>query len=99
MAEQVNLTVAETKPSNNSYSLERFTIDLSGTKTIHIQLKGQNGEAKSVSYNNSTNPTAATLISNLNTSNNSAGTSLVKRIYNRLIADGHLSGTVSGTPD
>lgn len=41
----------------------------------------------------------AALLSALNTSNNSgANPSLIKRVYNRLITDAVIVGTVNGTP-
>ena len=103
MAEQIDLTTPETKPSNALYKVsELHFFGLDGPaagKMIHAQLKGANGEVKGHTYNSSTTPTAAALLTSLNTANNSAGTSMIKRVYNRLIADGVLDGTVSGTPD
>ena len=96
MAETVTLTTPVVYPSNTAYHLERLTIDFDAG-SINIQLIGANGESLSVTYGPTTVPTGATLISQLNTANLSA-TSLVKRIYNRLVTDGFLVGTVSGTP-
>lgn len=98
MAERVDLTAAETKPNCTFYELERMILDVK-QKSIAVQLLGTNGETKSVVYNATTNPTGQSLLSTLNTSNNSAGTSLIKRVYNRLLTDGHLVGTVSGAPE
>lgn len=97
MAERIDLTVAETKPSNARYTLERLTLDWPAG-TIHIQLKGQNGEAKSVVYNSTTTPTGQTLMIALNKANLTTR-SLVQRIFDRLLTDGHLVGTVAGTVD
>lgn len=96
MAEQIDLTTPEAKPANPSYHLERLTLDIDAG-TIHVQLKGANGEALSKVYDKSTTPTGAALLSALNTSNNST-TSLIKRVYQRLTADGVIAGTISGTP-
>ncbi len=98
MAERIDLTAAETKPSCTSYELERLIIDVK-QKSIAAQLIGPNGESKSVVYNSLTNPTGASLLATLNTSNNSTGTSLIKRVYNRLLTDNVIAGTVSGAPD
>lgn len=98
MAERVDLTAAETKPNCTFYELERLTIDIKA-KSITAQLLGTNGESKSVVYNATTTPTGASLLATLNTSNNSAGTSLVKRVYNRLVTDNVIAGTISGSPD
>lgn len=94
MAEQIDLTVAETKPVNPNYHLERLTLDIDAG-TIYVQLRGANGESISKLYDKNTTPTGLTLLTALNTSNNSV-TSLIKRVYTRLIADGVLTGTVSG---
>lgn len=98
MAERVDLSVAETKPNCTFYELERLTIDVKA-KTILAQLLGTNGESKSVVYNSQSTPTGASLLSSLNTSNNSTGTSLIKRVYNRLLTDGVIAGSVSGSAD
>lgn len=97
MAEKVTLTVAETKPENTAYEVERLTFDIKA-KTIHVQLLGDNGEALSKVYDSTTTPTGASLLTTVNTSDNRT-VSLIKKVYNRLIADGILVGTVSGTPD
>jgi hypothetical protein len=98
MSERVDLTAAETKPNCTFYELERLTIDVKA-KSITAQLLGTNGESKSIVYNALTTPTGASLLSALNTSNNSAGTSLIKRVYNRLLADNAIAGAISGSPD
>jgi hypothetical protein len=96
MAEQVDLAVPITRPSTTNFKLERLNLDFL-TGAIHIQLLGPNGEALSAVYDANTNPTGASLITALNTANLTSN-SLAKRIYTRLIADGYLAGTVSGTP-
>lgn len=96
MAERIDLTTPITYPSTGFHELERLTLDVKAG-TIYVQLLGQNGESVSKVYNATTSPTGATLLSQLNTSNNST-TSLIKRVYNRLVADGVLVGTVSGSP-
>lgn len=96
MAEQIDLAVVETKPSNATYHLERLTLDIDAG-TIYVQLKGANGEALSKMYDKTTTPTGATLLTALNTSNNSV-TSLIRRVYQRLTTDGVLAGTISGVP-
>lgn len=94
MAEQLDLTTPETKPTNSFYKVERISFDWPA-KIISISLVGQNGEAKSHSY---TGTTAQTLMIALNKVDLSV-LSLHKRILNRLITDGVISGTVSGVPD
>lgn len=94
--ERVDLSVPVTRANTTDYHLERITIDIDAS-TILVQLKGNNGETLSKAYNSTTTPTGASLISTLNTSNNST-TSLIKRVYNRLLADNVIAGSVSGTP-
>ena len=94
--EKVDLSSPVVRANTTDYHLERIVIDVDNG-SILVQLKGNNGETLSKAYNSTTSPTGASLISTLNASNNST-TSLVKRVYNRLIADGVIAGTVSGTP-
>lgn len=97
MAETVTLTVAESVTiTNTKYKLDWLHIDVTGG-TIQAHFLGDNGEVRDATYGPSTNPTGASLITSLNTSNNTT-TSLVKRVYNRVIADGLFAGTVNGTP-
>lgn len=97
MAEKIALASPETKPSNTSYSLDHISFDLR-RRAITVQLLGDNGEAITKTYDHSTTPTGATLFTQVNTSDNRT-VSMVKKVYARLIADGVLAGTVSGTPD
>ena len=97
MAEQVDLT-SPVVTTVASYKLDTVTLDVRNMQIV-CTLSGANGETPiSKTYNNATSPTGAALLSSLNTSNNSAGTSLIKRVYNQLIASGTLAGTVSGSP-
>lgn len=89
--ETATLTAPEQPPSNAVFHTERITLDMDGG-TIHIQLKGQNGEAMSCLYTPSTNPTGTFLINALNKANlssaynNNATTgSLKQRIFHRLV--------------
>jgi hypothetical protein len=109
--ETITLTTPETKPSNAEYRLGRLTID-ADAGTIHIQLKGQNGEAKSCLYHADTTPTGTFLLTALNKANlstayagNATTGSLKQRIFHRLVVLGEgaavcsagLAGTVTGT--
>ena len=96
MAEILTLTTPITPPTNSTYTIDRITIDVIAL-SIMVQLLGTNGEALSKVYDSTTNPTGATLLHALNTGNFSVN-SLMKAVYNRLIADGVLTGSVSGTP-
>jgi len=100
--EKISLTVAETKPSNSEYRIERLMLQSDDPATasadegvILIQLIGQNGEAVSCTYNATSSPTATFLNNALNKAdlssayNNNATTgSLKQRIYHRLVIMG-----------
>ena len=100
--ERIDLSVAETKPSNSQYRIERLMIQSDDPATasndegvIAIQLIGQNGESVSCVYTATTTPTATFLTVNLNKANlssaynNNATTgSLRQRIFHRLVAMG-----------
>lgn len=97
MAEQLDLSVPLTT-TVASYKLDSVLIDLRNAQIV-LNLSGLNGETPIVKvYNSATTPTGATLLHNLNVGNFSGATSLIKAVYNRLIADGILSGSVSGSP-
>lgn len=95
MAEQVDLTVPTARSSTLNYHVERLTLDWDAG-TIAIQLKGNDGSALSKSYDATTNPTGAALMTSLNKINLTTR-SLNQRIFDRLILDGVLIGTVAGT--
>lgn len=97
--ERIDLSVAETKPSNSQYRIERLTIQYDDPATagsdegqILIQLLGQNGEAVSCPYTSTSNPTATFLANALNKANlstayagNATTGSLRQRIFHRLV--------------
>jgi hypothetical protein len=95
--ERVDLTAPIAKTSTQNCALDYFVIDV-GNSRIKVDLKCNNGDVVSKTYDATTTPTGASLLTALNTSNNSAGTSLIRRIYNRLTADGIITGTISGVP-
>jgi hypothetical protein len=101
VAETVNLTTPITKPPTNAIQLTRLTIDVVAG-SIYIEWKGDDGQAFSAAYPTlapagSSQPTGTALITSLNTANLST-VSLVKRIYQRLMTDGYIAGTITGTP-
>jgi hypothetical protein len=111
--EKAVLAVPVVAPSVTEYSLRYFAIDLENQRIL-IELKSNTGELKQVVYVNSapvstTNPDgtvtvtpsdnkASTLISALNSKADMRAKSLEKRIFEQLMADGHLAGVVVGTP-
>lgn len=96
MVEKVDLsTPDQVEPGTNTYRVSRVDLNFDG-EYIGIWLVGDNGEVKEISYNE--NNGALALMITLNKVDLSAK-SLHKRLLEKLIADGHLAGTVSGIPD
>ena len=97
--EKITLSVAETKPSNSEYRIERLTIQSDDPATapsdegvIVVQLLGQNSESVSCVYNATSTPTGTFLITALNKANlstayaaNATTGSLRQRIFHRLV--------------
>lgn len=108
--EKISLTVAETKPSNSEYRIERLMLqsdDPASTNdegVITIQLLGQNGEAVSCVYNATSNPTGTFLLTALNKANlstayagNATTGSLRQRIFHRLVVMGESTAVCGKT--
>jgi hypothetical protein len=96
MAETVTPPAPITKPSINGYTLDYLTLDV-GQSRILCVVKSDTGETIQKVYDSTTTPTGLSLLSTLNKSNFTTN-SLIKAVFNRLIADGVIAGTVSGTP-
>lgn len=95
MAEQVDLTTAETFTSTTSYKVVLLTFDRL-TPMIHIRVQANvSGRFKDFRYESST---ALALMNQINKANLTSN-SMEKRVLQRLIDDGLLIGTISGTPD
>lgn len=92
MAEIVTLTVPP--PQLTTYKVNELYLNWDAAR-IDIGLKGTNGEAKHHSYGSTT---ATAFMSVLNTKNFTS-TSLHKEVMKRLISDGVIAGTISGTPE
>lgn len=96
--ERTDLTTPIAKPAISSYQIQSLLLEPLANR-ITVDLLANNGEHVLKVYNQDTTPTGASLLSSLNTSNNSGvNPSLVKKVFNRLIADGVITGTVAGTP-
>jgi hypothetical protein len=89
--ERATLTVAEVR-TNASYRVSRLSLDWDND-AIMIVLAGTNGEVKTCSYNGAV---ADTLMIALNKANLSTR-SLNQRIFDRIIADGCIAATVTGS--
>lgn len=94
MAEQVDLVTPVTKPSITNYRVSYMNLDIDNAR-ITVFLTANNGETLQKVYDSTTTPTGATLLHALNTGNFSTN-SLLRAVYNRLIADGVIAGTVTG---
>ena len=93
--EQVDLTTPETRPSINSYRVARLVLDrLQATVEVTI-VAVQTGELKMFEFRGDE---ATQMMSALNTANLSTN-SLQRRILNKLVNDGLLVGTITGTPE
>ena len=92
MAEIVTLT--SPPPQLTTYRVNELHFNW-GAASVQIGLIGTNGEAKAHSYGSTT---ATAMMNFLNTANLSS-TSLHKRVIQRLVNDGVLAGTISGSPD
>ena len=91
--ETLDLTTPVQPPSTTTYRVTVLHLDWPNG-VINITLVDNNGVAMTVNY---TNAEATTLMQFLNTANLSVK-SLHKRILEKLVADGKLTGTISGTP-
>ena len=90
MAEQCDLTTPDQAQAGTAfYKVGSLTLDWEN-KRIKIVLVGDKGLRKSFGYEGTT---AETMMIALSIK------SLQKRILERLLTDGNLSGTISGTPD
>ena len=92
--EKLTLTTPEIVPSNTDYHISRISLDYDGA-AIDIYLTGANGNPLHVVYYG---PTAITLLTAFNKLNLSTR-SLRQRIFDKLVTDGHLAGSVTGTVD
>lgn len=86
--EQVDITPVQ-PPAITTYTIAKVTVE--PPAVIDIVLRDNLGGTVTHSYND------AALVNALNTANLSVK-SLHRRIMERLIADGKITGTISGTP-
>ncbi len=98
MAEQLDLTTPVTLPMLTHWRVFKLQLVhgvLPIDSIVGVTLRGTNGELFVHTY---AGITAQALLTFLNTANLSTQ-SLERRVLARLIADGVLSGTISGSPD
>ena len=88
--EQLDITPVQ-PPALTTYTIDSLHLNW-GQSAIDITLKDNLGATLTFSYGN-----AAALMLALNTANLSIK-SLYRRVLERLIADGKIAGTISGTP-
>jgi hypothetical protein len=96
MAESLVLTDPEVTPQvvTTEYHVVFLLKDTEQARLV-VHVRGTNGERKVFTYEDDQ---AIAFIKQLNKSNNSTK-SEQRRILEQLTADGHLVGTVTGTPD
>ncbi len=95
MAEQLDLATAEqTAPGTVTWT--PFLLHLNWeAATLKVAFRGDNGEYISVGYEEAE---ATSLMQSLNKADLSVK-SLHRRIMEKVVTDGKLTGTISGTPD
>lgn len=105
MAESVALTTPITYTSDSTLHIQRLIVDVDA-QSVTVTVVGNGQLATTAFYPTpavngplgSLQPTGATLIHTINTSNFSVN-SLAKAIYNRLQTDGYIgAGSITGTP-
>jgi hypothetical protein len=94
--ELVTLTTPIAKASIPSYAVDTILLDVRRSAIV-VSLSAPTGDVLVKTYDGGTTPTGATLLHNLNTGNFSVN-SLMKAVYNRLLTDGVITGTISGVP-
>lgn len=93
--EAVTLTAPIVKTASGC-TLDSLLLDVTRSRIV-ATLTCAGGDPITKQYDAFTTPTGATLLHSLNTGNFSVN-SLIKAVYTRLITDGVIAGTVSGTP-
>lgn len=94
--EVVTLSTPQVKTAP-SCTLDTVILDITRSRIV-AQLVCPGGDPISKQYDAFSTPTGATALTSINRGNFSGATSLIRFVYNRLITDGVISGTVSGTP-
>ena len=94
-AEQINLTTPITKPPITNYKIDSLVLNWSGAIITITLFDPVSGEKPVFSYYGTV---ATNLMIALNKTDLSVK-SLQKRIFEKLIADGKILGTISGVPD
>lgn len=103
MAERVTLTKPITKPAITGLALAKLTIDVEA-RSVYVEWRHDDGTLGSAAYptplpaGHEAQPTGEQLFAALNTANLTSN-SLIKRIYQRLVTDGYIAGTITGAPD
>lgn len=92
--ELITLTTPVTTPSITTWRVSSLLLDWDAA-VIAITLRGSGGERLSHTYTGANATAQMTALNKVNLTSNS----LHKRIIQRLIDDGMLSGTISGSPD
>ena len=104
--EVITLTTPVTKPSQTTVKIDWFRVDVIN-RTVEIRFIGENGEAGSAVFPTPAVigplgvllPTGQSVISQMNTANNSTGTSMAKKLLQLIQTHGFVgAGNVTGTP-
>mgnify|MGYP001606487925 CR=1 FL=1 len=92
--EAITLSTPESQPSTPDYQIESLTLDWGGSRIYIVIVCVATGKRRAFDY---TGDVAKNLMVALNTANLTTN-SLHKRILSKLIIDGKLAGTVTGSP-
>ena len=95
MAETLSLTTPEVKTTTTTYYRVVCLVLNWEQAYISIQVRGTNGERRDFTYEGTVATNMMVALNKLDLSVKS----LQRRVLERLIADGKLVGTVTGTPD
>jgi hypothetical protein len=88
------LTITSPPPQQTTWKVNEIHFNWAA-QSIQIGLIGTNNEAKHHSYGSTT----ATSFMSLCNTKNFTSTSMQKEVLKRLVNDGVIAGTISGTPD
>lgn len=94
MPEQITLAVPVPAPSRTGLTLKRLSLEPIEQR-VYIELAGNDGQVLAHHYEGAE---AAALLRALNTANLTAN-SLHKRLFAKLIADGVIAGSITGSPN
>jgi len=100
MSETLTLDTPITRSSIGGFTISRIILTWEPPRLVQVELVGDDGvERRAFAWSDTAEEATATqMITGLNKANLSLK-SLHRRIYERLVSDGYLAGTIAGSPD